>query len=256
MNSARLVYQDALWHHPPALAYLRDRGLPDWTIRQCALGYADGHSLELFLRRHGGLRIAEQLGLLRAATSERGCRELLGGRITVPELRGGQCIWFIGRSLKEHGDGPKYVALPGERPVLGLARAAGRREAFVCEGVFDYLTAVAWGLAACSFCGTSLPDDRLGFLAGAQAIYGLFDPDAAGHAAADRAREQLGERFQPIGLPGGCDLSDLGCRPHGRATFFQLLAAARPVRRDPPTGEAAESNAHIEQREVTYAHRD
>ena len=239
MNNAQLVYQDALWHTPAALAYVRERGLPDWTIRQCGLGYADGHSLELLLRRHNGLRLAEQLGLLRPASGDRGCRELLAGRVTVPELRGGQCIWFIGRAIGAHGDSPKYIALPGERPVMGLERAAGRREAFVCEGVFDYLTAAVWRLAACSFCGTYLPDDRLGFLAGAQTIYGLFDPDPAGQAAAERAREQLGERFQPIALPVGCDLSDLGCRPDGRSTFFQLLAEARSARSGPACDTSA-----------------
>ena len=52
MNSAGLVYQDALWHNPQALAYVRERGLPDWTIRQCSLGYADGHPLELLSLIH------------------------------------------------------------------------------------------------------------------------------------------------------------------------------------------------------------
>ncbi|HEY8694871.1 MAG TPA: hypothetical protein VIR57_19245, partial [Chloroflexota bacterium] len=100
-----------------------------------------------------------------------------------------------------------------------------------------------------------LPDDRLGFLAGAQTIYGLFDPDAAGDAAAARAGDQLGPRFRALALPAGCDLSDLGCRPDGRATFFEFLATARDeARRDLPTGDPAGHIEQFEQREVTYAH--
>ncbi|MDE3074546.1 MAG: toprim domain-containing protein [Chloroflexota bacterium] len=255
MNTARLVYQDALWHNQDALAYLRERGLPHWAIRQCGLGYADGHSLELFLRRRSGLRVAERLGLLRRSQAEaRGAsyREPLAGRVVVPELRGGQCIWFIGRALESDADRPKYVALPGERPVLGFERAVGRREAFVCEGVFDYLTAVVWGLAACSFCGTQLPDDRLGFLASAQVVYGLFDGDDAGQMAASRAEEQLAGRFRPVQLPDGSDLNDLGSRPDGRPLFFQLLATARSAGHGPVPRESL--SAMCDQ-EVSLAHR-
>ena len=132
------------------------------------------------------------------------------------------------------GAGPKYLALPGERPVLGYERAAGRREAFLCEGVFDYLTAVGWGLPAFSPCGTALPADRLGFLAGARAVYGVLDGDEAGRAASARFAAQLGPRFRPIRLPAGCDLNDLARRPDGRAGFFRLLAAARPPRAPAP----------------------
>jgi DNA primase len=239
LNTACAVYQHALWREPRALAYVRDRGLPDWVTRACALGYADGHSLEAYLRRRSGLRTAQALGLLRAARRGDGgpVAERLAGRIVVPELRGGQCLWLIGRALEEGdggggggGAGPKYLALPGERPVLGYERAAGRREAFLCEGVFDYLTAVGWGLPAFSPCGTALPADRLGFLAGARAVYGVLDGDEAGRAAAARFAAQLGPRFRALRLPDGCDLNDLACRPDGRATFFRLLAAARPPR--------------------------
>jgi DNA primase len=232
MNTAAAVYHDALWREPRAVAYLRERGMPDWVIRGCTLGYADGHSLEAFLRRRSGLRIAQELGLLQRA--ERGdggrpLREFFAGRIVVPERRGGHCIWFIGRGLVDDPRQPKYLALPGERPVLGLERAAGQREVFLCEGVFDYLTAVSWRLAACSPCGTHLPAERLGFLARAETVYGVFDGDAAGQEAAARIGPLLGTRWQPLQLPHGCDLNDFGRQPDGRAGFFRLLADARRV---------------------------
>jgi DNA primase len=186
--------------------------------------------LELELRRRGGLRLAEGLGLLRAGSRREGGsapRETLAGRLVVPELRRGQAIWFIGRILEERPGSPKYLALPGERPVLGYERAAGQREAFLCEGVFDYLTAVSWRLPAFSPCGTHLSPERLGFLARAQVVYGVLDGDAAGRAAAGRFREHLGERWRPLALPEGCDLNDLGRRSDGKALFFGLLAEAR-----------------------------
>ncbi len=230
MNAACALYQHSLWHEREALAYLRERGLPDWVIRQSALGFADGHSLEAYLRRRSGLRVGQDLGLL--SKLERGdstgpVRETLAGRIVVPELRGGHCLWFIGRRLEVEGNFPKYMALPGERPVLGLQRVVGRREAYLCEGVFDYLTAISWKLPAFSPCGTHLPAERLGFLARTEVVYGVLDGDEAGRAAAERFGKLLGARWRPIRLPEGCDLNDLGRRPGGRAEFFGMLAAVR-----------------------------
>src|SRR5581483_2370804 len=230
MNTTAAIYHHCLWREPRALGYLHERGIPDWVIRACALGYADGHSLEAYLRRRAGLRVAEELGLLRRPGRGDGgqaLREFLAGRLVVPELRGSHCIWLIGRMLEDTSSRPKYLALGGERPVLGYERAAGQREVFLCEGIFDYLMAVSWRLAACSPCGTHLPAERLGFLARAERIYGVFDGDEAGRTAAARFGEQLGGRWRSLPLPEGCDRNDLGRRPGGPAEFFRLLAAAR-----------------------------
>ncbi len=136
MNTAQAVYKHLLWRTPKALEYLRWRGIPDWVTRECGLGYADGRTLETYLRRRHGLGTAQRLGLLRRASREGNSphlRELLSGRVVVPELRGGQCIWMIGRALSDSPRVPKYLALSGERPVLGWERAAGREEAYLCE---------------------------------------------------------------------------------------------------------------------------
>jgi len=230
MNTACGLYQHALWREPRALDYLRERGIPDSVIRRCSLGYADGHSLEAYLRRRSGLRAAQELGLLRQreqVDGERPLAEFLAGRIVVPEIRARQCLWFIGRNLQGDARRPKYLALSGERPVLGLERAVGRRAVFLVEGVFDYLTAVSWKLPTLSPCGTYLPPDRLGFLSRAEVIYGVLDGDEAGQQAAERFGRILGPRFCPLRLPDGCDLNDLACQPDGRQQFFELLATAR-----------------------------
>src|SRR5947207_830544 len=59
MNMAGTVYHHALWREPRALAYLRDRGIPDWVIRRCWLGYSDGESLARFLRPRRCVEVAE-----------------------------------------------------------------------------------------------------------------------------------------------------------------------------------------------------
>src|SRR5439155_12918180 len=139
----------------------------------------------------------------------------------VPELRDGNCLWLIGRALPgTPAAGPrgrKYRALRGERPVLGYAHAAGRAESLLCEGVVDWLTAVGWRLPAWSPCGTSLPAERLGFLAASRTIFGVFDADEAGRQACRRFAALLGPRFRPLALPEGLDLNDLARRPGGRA---------------------------------------
>ncbi len=233
LNAAGALYRDALWRNPRARAYLAERGLPDWVVRACGLGYADGRSLEAHLRKHGGLRIAEDLGLLRRpepGEDGRMLREHFAGRIVIPELRGGQPIWFLGRHPTRKEMRVKYLGLPGEKPVLGFERAAGRREVFLIEGAFDWLTAVSWNLPAFSTCGTDFPPDRLGWLARARVIFGVLDGDHAGREAAERFGVALGRRWLPVELPPGSDLNDLGRQPGGRALFFRLVADARQQR--------------------------
>jgi DNA primase len=235
MNAAGALYRDALWRNRQARSYLAGRGLPEWVVRTCGLGWSDGRSLEAHLRKHGGLRIAEDLGLLRRpepGEDGRMLRERFAGRIVIPELRGGQPIWFIGRHPTAKDVRVKYLGFPGEKPVLGFERVAGRREAFLTEGAFDWLTAVSWRLPAFSTCGTDFPADRLGWLARARVIFGVLDGDRAGREAAERFRAVLGQRWVTLELPAGSDLNDLGRRPGGRALFFELVAQARQRREE------------------------
>ena len=230
MNKACAIYHDRLLHAPRALDYLRSRAVPEWVIRECCLGYADGRSLLECLLTQDERQVAEALGLVRRPPREPATErryEALAGRIVVPERRAGHAVWFIGRLLEDDGRRPKYLALTGERPVLGVERATNRREVVLCEGVFDFLTAVAWRLPAFSTCGTQLPADRLGFLAGAEAVYGALDGDRAGQEAAARFSESIGSRFHALQLPAGRDLNDLAQQRAGKRLFFELLTTQR-----------------------------
>jgi DNA primase len=227
MNLAQAVYRYVLRRTPEALAYLRARSIPERVVNECGIGYADGRSLETHLRRRGILDVARQIGLLKETGHGKNLREFFAGRIVIPELRGDQCIWMIGRTPRDAAGRPKYLALGGERPVLGWERAAGREEVYLCEGVVDYLTAVSWDLPAFSPCGTSLPDERLGFLARARVVWGVLDGDDAGRAAAERFGRQLGHRWHPLRLPDGQDLNDLGRQEGGAERFASLVGEAR-----------------------------
>ncbi len=225
MNRAATVYSRSLARHGRVRAYLADRGLGPEVVRACVLGYSDGRTLLACLESAGPEYVATalSLGLLRDKGS--GPRELLSGRVVVPEIRSGNCIWMTGRALEDAG--PKYLSLDGERPVLGWERASGRREVVLTEGVFDYLTAISWGYAAVCTCGTSLPPERLGLLARADRVYCVFDSDEAGRDAGERFRQLLGARYVGVELPEGKDLNDLGREEGGRERFRELLESAR-----------------------------
>ena len=50
---------------------------------------------------------------------------------------------------------PRFQALPGPKPVLGLGRLGPAPPwAVVAEGVFDWLALAGWGLPACAALGT------------------------------------------------------------------------------------------------------
>lgn len=240
LDAACAVYQHNLCEHPEARQYLRERAIPDWLVTAAGLGYADGGALRAFLHAQGWSEAGERLGLLRRKgneTSAEGYVETMTGRLVVPELRGGRCLWLIGRLLRALGSEPRFRALPGPKPVLGLERAAGRREAFLCEGVFDWLTALSWGLPAFSPCGTHLPAERLGFLSSTSVVYGVLDADDAGRAAAERFGAVLGRKWVPLALPDGLDLNDLARRPGGREEFLATLAKVRRTREEEAGGE-------------------
>jgi len=236
MDTAAASYRGQLWRTPWALDRLRQRGLEYEIIRECGLGYCDGTTFRDFVLQSGWLmRLAFGLGLLRSHRldgTDTEPYETLAGRLVIPEYRAGHGIWFIGRLA---GDGPdviqaggesetrpKYLGLPGAKPLLGHERVKDHSEIFLCEGPFDWLTAMQWGLPACSSCGTYVPADHLAFLA-PSIVYGLLDPDEAGDVGHERLANELGDHFRPIRLPRGMDLNQLGVTPDGRERFRQLL---------------------------------
>ena len=219
LTAACAVYHETLLQTPKALGYVEERGIGLALVRRCRLGYSDGRSLRQYLRRHRlSLRRATQMGLL-----WRDGGETMAGRIVIPELRGGQCIWMMGRTLDDARQ-PKYRGLSMPKPILGYERVRGRPRVFVTEGAFDYLTGVSWGLSICALLGTHVRAERLAFLQRARRVFIAFDSDEPGREAASDLARRLGARARFVELPDGVkDLNDLGRRPDGRATFFRLI---------------------------------
>jgi DNA primase len=149
--------------------------------------------------------------------------ETMAGRVVIPELRGGQCIWMVGRTLDDARQ-PKYRGLSMPKPILGYERVRGRPRVFVTEGAFDYLTGMSWGLSICALLGTQVRAERLAFLQRARRVLIAFDSDEPGREAASDLARRLGSRARILELPEGVkDLNDLGRRPDGRAAFFRLI---------------------------------
>ena len=100
------LYHNCLLAHLAALAYVEGRGLTRATIEIHRLGYAAGGELAGYLRwRRLSVGAALRAGLLGADG-----REVLAGRVVVPELRAGGPVWLVGRALKPNTD-PKYLGL-------------------------------------------------------------------------------------------------------------------------------------------------
>jgi DNA primase len=253
LDLALQVYQAELWRNARAQAYLHKRSVPEHLARTQRLGYAAGSTLLRWLTQDSHadlLPVAIGLGLVQERPGASGddpvYREFFFDRLIIAELRQGRPIWCIGRAIEDPPGAPaaespvggspiapvrprpKYLGLPGEKPVIGLERVIGRHVAYIVEGPLDWLAAVGWGLPAFAICGTHFPTERLPPLSEALAIYGVFDPDRAGHSAAERFAPLFGSRWRPVQLPNSLDLAELAALgAAGRDTFDILVGRAR-----------------------------
>ncbi|MGE3795877.1 MAG: CHC2 zinc finger domain-containing protein [Dehalococcoidia bacterium] len=220
------LYHNRLLTERAALAYVQGRGLEQATFERCRVGYAGGDELADYLRwRHLPVRAAVRAGLLGSDG-----RELMAGRVVVPELRGGQPIWLVGRAIDPETGVPKYLGLPGTKPLLGWEGAVGSPTAVVVEGVFDWLTLVQWGFPAVALVGTHVRTEELRALGGRfRRLYLALDADDVGRAATDAIARALGPMALPVSLPPGVkDVAELALRPGGRALFARALGPKAP----------------------------
>ena len=222
-----------------ARRYLRDRRLERSTIEEFRLGYAPprgssgfaGVARKLDLDRS----ILDAAGLLSSRGGER-----FAGRITFPiSDRRGRIVGFGARTL---GDAqPKYLNSPeteifNKRDLLyGFPQVseAIRREraALVVEGYTDVLMLYQSGIKnAVATLGTATTPAHLRTLSGyADRIYVLFDPDAAGEKAIERAAATAADLkldLRVLRLPD--DPADW-ILDHPPEEFAEMLQGAVPV---------------------------
>jgi DNA primase len=210
-----------------ALAYLHGRGVSDGVLGPALVGWCEGDRLATVAAGHGWDE-AEliALGLL----DERG-RERLAGRVVVPEVRGGRCVWLTGRAMgSEQRRRPKYLGVRAPRRALGLERTAGQPVVIVLEGAIDYLVGLGWGLPTLGLGGLGLRPDELSVLRHARELVLLLDDDRAGRAEAARLAALIGARARVVAPPPPAkDLADLALLPDGRERLMaQLARAASP----------------------------
>jgi len=183
--------------------YLKERGLDDSTIEEFRLGAAPPRG------NSGFAAVVQKFGLDRstldgAGLLSSGGRERFAGRITFPiSDRRGRMVGFGARAMGD--DHPKYLNTPeteifAKRDLLyGFPQVTEairkQRAALVVEGYTDVLMLYQAGIKnAVATLGTATTPAHLRTLSGyADKIYVLFDPDAAGEKAIERAAATASE---------------------------------------------------------------
>ena len=204
LGSAMHFYIRTMLRSPQAREYLASRGIGFDAAARLGLGYAPGHGLREYLRsaRYDADRI-QASGLF----TKRG--ERFTGMVVVPDLIGGRVGWLVGRAV-DPGVTPRFQALAGRKPVLGLSRLGTTHDGIVLvEGLFDWLALAQWGIPACAALGTQGMERVAAALKGRPRVFLAFDADDAGREATQRLQVLLGPRAAPVRLPEGSDVADL-----------------------------------------------
>jgi DNA primase len=226
------LYANRLLTEERALAYLAGRGFERSLLERYQVGYASGGELVGYLRWRGlPLEPAVRAGVL-----DRDLREVLRGRVVVSERRRGSPVWLIGRQLDADVFGqprvPKYLSLPGRKPLLGWeeAVAAETDQVTVVEGPLDWLAVRAWGVPAIALCGNRVRPAALEALHRFERVYLALDADEGGDIGSEVLLAALGDRARRVCLPKGCkDVAELAPRPDGARVFATALQAAEQV---------------------------
>jgi DNA primase len=249
LREADQIYRGALRESPPAIDYLKRRGVDGATAGRFSIGYAP-EAWDTVLRELGMGQSEERIASLIEAglviRNEQGrCYDRFRDRIMFP-IRNtrGEVIGFGGRVL---GTGePKYLNSP-ETPVFHKGRAlyglheARRRpgrpeEVVVVEGYLDVVSLAQFGIEpAVATLGTATTAEHVRILTRmAERIVFCFDGDRAGRAAAWRALETAlplaggHVELKFLLLPEGEDPDTL-VRARGADAFRELLAGAAPL---------------------------
>jgi DNA primase len=228
LAKAASIYQQALKDDPPAIDYLKGRGLSGEIVRDFGIGYAPG-GWDFLLRRFPDQEDVRRnllsAGLI-AARDSGGFYDRFRERIIFPIRDGrGRVVAFGGRIT---GDGePKYLNSPETavfhkgRELYGLfeARRAARdvNSILVVEGYMDVISLAGHGVQnAVGTLGTATTADHLKRLFRAtRDVTFCFDGDRAGREAAWRALQTSlaemrdGRQVNFLFLPDGEDPDSL-----------------------------------------------
>ncbi len=247
-EKACTFYERVLWEHPKgevAREHLRGRGITEDTARAWRIGYAP-NLWDSLIRSHAlqGVdpRLVEEAGLGVPRKKGSGLYDRFRGRLMIPIRETGRIVGFGGRLLEGQSEA-KYLNSP-DTPLyqkgatlfaLDRSREAIRREqiALFVEGYFDAIGLHQAGIqTAVATCGTALTERHIELVtkAGARELIFVFDGDAAGMRAAQRASEIAAAQAVPARVlvpPGGEDPDETVLRV-GVQGFREMLASAQP----------------------------
>lgn len=198
LTSAAREYGRQLFQDDAALAFWRDRGLTDDTIRDAGLGYARvpvaGH-------------------------------EKYRGMLSIPYWVHGGVVTIRWRRLGDGWGGPKYLSMPDEPARLygtDVLSDPAAVEVFACEGEGDRLVLSQLGLAAVAFPGAQTLKPWMRTALRDRQVFIVTDPDAAG----DQLAEQLSGLGPRVHLPG--DVTET-FQAGGKGAILEALAEALMV---------------------------
>ena len=228
-------YHERLAHSPPALDYLKTRGLDDEGLcRRFGAGFADrtlGLRIPQANRKAGGLirsRLKE-LGVLRPNG-----REHLHGCLVVPVELDGSAVQLYGRRVDpKAAKDSRHLYLP--RPLAGVfnPEAFASRDLILCESILDAMTFARHGMdsATCAFGSGGMNQDLREAIRSrkVETVRVAYDADKAGEKAFARDSEilrALGLEVLRVKLPWGSDPNSFALDQGGEALKKAVRNAA------------------------------
>ncbi len=251
MDKAQQYFRDGLRNHPPAVDYLKGRGLNRDVVNRFGVGFApEGWSglVDALAKQGVDDKMAIKAGLAARREGKTDAYDRFRNRITFPirDSRG-RIIGFGGRTIGE--DSAKYLNSPETplfhkgRHLYGLyeLRQACRdiSRIMVVEGYMDVVALAQNGVPySVATLGTATTEEHLNTLSRmTPEILFCFDGDRAGRSAAWRAVERAlpvlrdGCELRFMFLPQGEDPDSL-IRAEGREAFeARLSGQAVPLSR-------------------------
>lgn len=238
MSEAQAYFVDQLEKSTVAKDYCKSRNIDEDTIKTWGLGYAPDVSAALATHlQRKGLKLADCESLFLVRKDQSGSYDdRFKGRLMFPiRDERGKLVAFGGRIIGEgipkyinSGDTPLYSK---SRVLYGMDRAKAKmaesRQAVLVEGYLDVIACHRAGVtSAVASLGTSLAEDHVRLLKRwCDEVVVLYDSDAAGQKAAERACELLGKgglRVRVALVPDGKDPDTL-LNQHGAEAVRSIV---------------------------------